>query len=216
MADKDRKIISNDDGWIMSNMTGPVTPQTIKERMIDTYSGVPIGTMPWCVGNSEAYEYETEVGERTGDGYTHFADECHAWQQRNHSDRINIREHHALPVFMEETQSGGGSALFMDIADDVDGARSAGPLGGCTLGLGFDHINDDELDVPINGEPVPWDKRRVSQDGWGYTVFDGTGYHTTVATERVEMCPVCLSRRGRTNCSCGSSRVPGRILNRLP
>ena len=28
---QDRKIISNDDGWIMSSMTSPVTPQTIKE-----------------------------------------------------------------------------------------------------------------------------------------------------------------------------------------
>ena len=67
----------------MSNMTGPVTPQTIKERMIDTYSGAPIGAVSWCVGNSETYEYETEVGERTGDGYTHFADERYAWQQQN-------------------------------------------------------------------------------------------------------------------------------------
>ena len=116
----------------------------------------------------------------------------------DHSDRINSKEHHvgafryavpwaSLPVFMEETQRGGGSALFMDIADDVDGARAAGALGGCTLSLGFDHINDDdELDVHINGELVPWDKRQVSQDGWGYTVFDGVVYHTTMATERVE------------------------------
>ena len=64
---------------------------------------------------------------------------------------------------------------------------SAGALGGCILSLGFDHINDDdELDVHINGEPVPWDKRRIFQDGWGYTVFDGVVYHTTMATERVE------------------------------
>ena len=67
MARKDKKIISNDDGWIMSNMTSPVTPQTIKELMIDTYAGAPIGAVSWCVGNSETYEYETEVGERTGD-----------------------------------------------------------------------------------------------------------------------------------------------------
>ena len=28
-----RLIISNDDGWIMSNMTGPVTPETIASMM---------------------------------------------------------------------------------------------------------------------------------------------------------------------------------------
>ena len=75
MTRKDRKIISNDDGWIMSNMTSTVTPDTIKELMVDTYPGSPIGGVSWCVGNSETYEHETEVGERTGDGYEHFEDE---------------------------------------------------------------------------------------------------------------------------------------------
>ena len=68
MTRKDRKIISNDDGWIMSNMTSTVTPETIKELMVDTYPGSPIGGVSWCVGNSETYEHETEVGERTGTG----------------------------------------------------------------------------------------------------------------------------------------------------
>ena len=71
---KDRRIISNDDGWIMSNMTGPVTPQNIGELMVGTYSGSPIGAVSWCVGTSEPYEYETQVGERTGEGYGHFED----------------------------------------------------------------------------------------------------------------------------------------------
>jgi hypothetical protein len=83
MPPKDRKIISNDDGWIMSNMTGPVTPETIKELMVDTYAGSPIGGISWCVGNSETFEFETEVGERTGDGYEHFEEERTHWAHRN-------------------------------------------------------------------------------------------------------------------------------------
>ena len=78
-----RLIISNDDGWIMSNMTGPVTPETIASMMVDTYPGSPIGGISWCVGNSETYEFETEVGERTGDGYEHFETPREEWMHRN-------------------------------------------------------------------------------------------------------------------------------------
>ena len=39
---KHRRIISNDDGWIMSNMVRAVTPETIKELMVETYEGSPI------------------------------------------------------------------------------------------------------------------------------------------------------------------------------
>jgi hypothetical protein len=473
MPPKDRKIISNDDGWIMSNMTGPVTAETIKERMVNTYPGSPIGGISWCVGNSETFEYETEVGERTGDGYEHFEEERDRWLQRNlqsltescggplteitrqfheagidvmpsmrmnshyniaydapghgqfrrdhpewligqpheyipspsleyaiargvdykypgvrahltsvifelfekfdvdgieldyyrhpaffrieeayanrylmtdfirgirermdevgqqrgkrldllvrvpptlydskrigldvetwideglvdivaagggfmpfdqpirefveaaensdcqilgslealrwaldeellyaiaarhweagvdgfylfnyfntpnewkkrvlghlvdrqklprlnkryeldSSDRINGKDYHvgafryanpwaSLPVFMEETRADGGSALVLDIADDVEAARTDGSLKACTLSLGFDNINDDdELDVRLNGQTLPWDGRQVSTDGWGYTLFDGVIYHTTMSEQRVE------------------------------
>jgi len=465
---KDRKIISNDDGWIMSNMRSPVTPETIQELMIDTYPGSPIGGVSWCVGNSETFEYETEVGERTGDGYEHFEDERLAWMHKNiysliessggplteisrqfqgagidvlpsvrmnshydidydspghgkfrrehpewligqpqesiprptleyaiargvdykfpgvrehltkvifelfekfdvdgveldyfrhpaffrveeayanrylmtdfirnirkrmdevgaekgkhldllvrvpdtvydstrigldvekwiteglvdivaagggfmpfdqpirefveiaegtdcqiygsfealrwsldedvmyaqaarywdagvdgfylfnyfnapnewkkrvlgnmvdreklprlnkryeldHSDRVSSKEHHvgafryalpwaSLPVFMEETQPGAGSLLTLDIADDVEGAKTEDALAAITLGLGFDNFNDDdELDVRINGESVSWASRKVSTNGWDYTVFDGVVYHTTMS-----------------------------------
>ena len=48
--------------------------------------------------------------------------------------------------------------------------------------LGFDNLNeDDELDVRINGEPVAWSSMERSEDGWGYTAFDGVVYHTTMS-----------------------------------
>ena len=472
MTRKNRMIISNDDGWIMSNMTSEVTAETIGEMMVDTYPGSPIGGVSWCVGNSETYEYETEVGERTGDGYEHFKDERTYWLHKNlysliessggplteitrqfheagidvlpsmrmnshydvaydapghgkfrrehrewligqpneyiprptlefaiargvdykfpgvrehllgvifelfekfdvagveldyfrhpaffrveeaysnrylmtdfirrirqrmdevgeekgkhldllvrvpptlydskrigldvetwiteglvdivaagggfmpfeqpirefvevaegtdcliygsfealrwaldeellyalsarfwdagvdgfylfnyfnapnewkrrvlgnmvdreklarlnkryeldHSDRSG-KEYHSgafryalpwasLPVFMEETQPGGGSSLTLDIADDVEAAKADGGLKSCILDLGFDNLNeDDELDVRINGEPAAWASMERSEDGWGYTAFDGEIYHTTMSERRVE------------------------------
>ena len=85
---KQRRIISNDDGWIMSNMRSAVTPQTIKELMVDTYEGSPIDAVSWCVGNSETYEFETEVGERSGDGFEVFEDDRHYVAKKNLQDLI--------------------------------------------------------------------------------------------------------------------------------
>jgi hypothetical protein len=64
----DRRLISNDDGYIMG--TGPelLTPEIINEQMVATYAESPIDTVSWCVGNSEVYNFETGVGERLGDG----------------------------------------------------------------------------------------------------------------------------------------------------
>ena len=53
--------------------------------------------------------------------------------------------------------------------------------------MGFDNLNeDDELDVRINGEPVAWSSMERSEDGWGYTIFDGVVYHTTMSQDHVE------------------------------
>ena len=470
---KNRLIISNDDGWIMSNMTGPVTPETIASMMVETYPGSPIGGVSWCVGNSETFEFETEVGERSGDGYEHFETIREAWMYKNllsliessggplteinrqfsnvgidifpsmrmnshydvgygspghgkfrrehsdwligrpyeeipfptlehaiargvdykypgvrehilgvifelidkfdvagieldyfrhpaffrveeaysnrylmtdfirlvrkrldevgnqrgkhldllvrvpsslydaqrigldvgewikedlvdivaagggfmpfdqpirefveiaegtncliygslealrwtldeevlyaaasrfweagvdgfylfnyfntprewktrvlgnmvdwdklkrlnkqyeldHSDRIASKHAHvgafryaepwaSLPVFIEETQPGGGVALTLDIGDDVEGAKKEGSLEGCKLSLGFVGIaEDDELDVKLNGKDVPQEPSEVSENGWRYTAFDGQVYHTTMSTRAVE------------------------------
>lgn len=63
---KKRRIIINDDGWIITLHKALTTPQTIKELMVDTYEGSPVDTVCWCVGDHEVYEYETEQGERFG------------------------------------------------------------------------------------------------------------------------------------------------------
>ena len=85
---KHHRIISNDDGWIMSNMNRAVTAETIKELMVDTYEGSPIDAVSWCVGNAEVYQFETEVGEREGDGFEVFEHDPHYWAKRNLQDLI--------------------------------------------------------------------------------------------------------------------------------
>jgi len=132
----------------------------------------------------------------------------------DHTDRIAAKHAHvgafrysiphaSLPVFMEETLPGEGAVLNLRIADDIEEGRTRGYIEGCVLSLGFDGLGDgDTLDVWLNGEPVSWDSRRVSEDGWSYKIFDGRIYHTTMASEAVPGTliqfdvPVRLLRKG--------------------
>ena len=65
------RMISNDDGWLVSNGDVEATPAAIQEHMVGTYAGSPVDTVSWCVGNREVYNHETEVGERFGEGWDH-------------------------------------------------------------------------------------------------------------------------------------------------
>ena len=64
-----RSILVNDDGWIISEAQPPMTARDLKEKMVDTYSGTPLGALLWCIGNREVYHFETRVGEMFGAGY---------------------------------------------------------------------------------------------------------------------------------------------------
>ena len=55
-----KRIILNDDGWILSAITTPLDAKTIKERMIDTYTESNLHTLSWCVGDSSQSSYESE------------------------------------------------------------------------------------------------------------------------------------------------------------
>ena len=64
----DRKMIVNDDGWIMNFNKKGIDKNTLKTEMIDRYSGSPVDTISWCVGDHEVYDYETQIGEIFGEG----------------------------------------------------------------------------------------------------------------------------------------------------
>ena len=65
------RLISNDDGWLISSGEVEATPEAIREHMVGTYEDSPVDTVSWCVGNREVYNHETDVGERFGEGWDH-------------------------------------------------------------------------------------------------------------------------------------------------
>ena len=69
---KARRVLCNDDGWIMTESVAPITVRELKERMIDTYADTPVGALCWCVGGIGLYNYETKVGEMFGEGLDSF------------------------------------------------------------------------------------------------------------------------------------------------
>ena len=72
-----------------------------------------------------------------------------------------------IPVVLEETLTGQGPILRMDIADDVETASADGSLGRCTLGILLDNFTPlDEIEVRINGEVYPWSSGRTAYLPW--------------------------------------------------
>ena len=69
-------LILTDDAWIM-NEPGPVTLESMRERVVDPVAGTG-ASLWWNVGNSEVYFFETEVGE--------------IWGQDRDLDRLEGRE----------------------------------------------------------------------------------------------------------------------------
>ena len=54
-----KRIVLNDDGWIMSQIMTPVTAAVIKERIVDTYVDSGLDTLSWCIGDTGRQRYET-------------------------------------------------------------------------------------------------------------------------------------------------------------
>ena len=82
-----RRVLVNDDGWIMGQAEPPLTADDLRRKMVATYEGTPVGVLLWSVGGHEVYEYETDVGERFGEVWEglddprarnlrHLIDEC--------------------------------------------------------------------------------------------------------------------------------------------
>ena len=63
------ELFVNDDGQIINHTENLLKLSDLKDKMIDTYKDTPLTTLLWSVGGHEVYDYETEIGERIGDGY---------------------------------------------------------------------------------------------------------------------------------------------------
>ena len=88
------RVLSNDDGWIMGTYGPPLTPDDMRDKMIAPYAGSPVDVFLWSIGGHEVYDYETEVGERFGDGYEDLDD----GQQRKAENLRQMIKAHGGPV----------------------------------------------------------------------------------------------------------------------
>ncbi len=60
MKSEKQRIVCNDDGWILSLLSAPVTAEVLKERMVDTWVDSTLDTLTWCIGNTSVQQYETK------------------------------------------------------------------------------------------------------------------------------------------------------------
>ncbi len=72
-----------------------------------------------------------------------------------------------LPVILDETIAGGGPVLSLDLADDLESVRTNHALGTCSLFIHLENFTgDDQLEVRLNQELIPWSAARGDFEGW--------------------------------------------------
>lgn len=75
MSKKKKRVLSNDDGWILGRYGPPISIEEIRNNMVGPHANSPIDTLLWSVGGREVFSFETEIGERFGWDQTSFNDE---------------------------------------------------------------------------------------------------------------------------------------------
>ena len=90
----ERRILCNDDGWIMGAYGPPLTPDHLRDNMINPYAGSPVDVFLWSIGGHEVYDYETEVGERFGEG----REDLDPGQQRKRDNLRHMIQEYGGPV----------------------------------------------------------------------------------------------------------------------
>ena len=88
------RMMFNDDGWILGAYGPPLTPDVMRDMMIAPYVGSPVDVFLWSIGGHEVYDFETEVGERCGEG----RDDLDEKEQRKRTNLNGLIEDHGGPV----------------------------------------------------------------------------------------------------------------------
>ena len=78
----------------------PLTEDYIWENMIGPHQGTPIEGFMWSVGGHDTYNYETEIGERFGEGYNNLDEK----QQASVDNLRYLEENHGGPVTLIAAQ----------------------------------------------------------------------------------------------------------------
>ena len=89
------RILSNDDGWILSEYAPPITVEQLRDNMVATYADSPIDTFLWNVGGREVFAFETHLGDRFAEGVEKFDDPA---QQRHAYNLRHLIDHYGGPV----------------------------------------------------------------------------------------------------------------------
>ena len=141
------RVLSNDDGWIIGAYGPPLTPDVMRDKMIAPYAGSSVDVFLWSIGGHEVYDYETEIGERFGDGYPDLDD----GQQRKVENLRQLIKVHGGPVtIISQLCHEAGLAFFPSVRmnEHYDMEESAPNYGR----LRRDH---PELCIGRPGESIP-------------------------------------------------------------
>ena len=92
---KKRRMLVNDDGWLMHTCEPPMTPTDFKEKMVATYEGTPVDALFWSVGGHEVYHHETEIGDIFGEEHQQFDNPAH---RRKHENTVSLIRDHGGPL----------------------------------------------------------------------------------------------------------------------
>ena len=59
MSKKKKRVLSNDDGWILGRYGPPISIEEIRNNMVGPHANSPIDTLLWSVGGREVFSFET-------------------------------------------------------------------------------------------------------------------------------------------------------------
>ena len=173
------RVLCNDDGWIMGTYGPPLTPDDMRDKMIAPYAGSPVDVFLWSIGGHEVYDYETEVGERFGDGY----EDLDPSQRRKCENLRQMIKAHGGPVtVIAQLCHAAGMAFFPSVRmnEHYDMEESAPNYGR----LRRDH---PELCIGRPGESIPTGSLEWGiRTGLNYALPEVRAHMTRIIFELIE------------------------------
>ena len=126
-TDKPIRILTNDDGWILSTYGPPIRIDELRDKMIAPHANTPFDTFLWSVGGREVFSYETQIGERFAQDVEHFARPPE--ERRSENLRYLIAEHGGPVTVIAQLCHQIGMKFFASLRMNTHYNTDAGALG---------------------------------------------------------------------------------------